>query len=299
MLDDAPKALESGDFETALAAYDKLVRVVEGSQEVAAYYMRPTVYTGRARALAGMQEYEAAIEDFKRATDINADFVPALVARGEMYLEVGAADQALPDFQKAVKAERSNLQAQFGLGKALIQLGGWQQGIGPLTRVLTADPKNAEAYRLRGSGYAGVFKFDKSIADLQEAINLNPQDYEAYFTLGVVYLRDEKYQDSVDQLGKAIETYVPKPGQEEEPYCARLFDQGRGPDRAGQGVEGPGHEESGLPGGDRRGREAAEASRQEEPVVGANPGGRALQPGCRRTHGRQAGQSDRHALRSD
>ena len=63
----------------------------------------PLAYTGRARALAGLKEYEAAIEDFKKVTDINKDYVPALVSRGEMYLEIGAADRRCPTSRRPSK----------------------------------------------------------------------------------------------------------------------------------------------------------------------------------------------------
>jgi tetratricopeptide (TPR) repeat protein len=175
-------------------------------------------YTGRGQALAGLEEYEAALQEFKLALDIEPNFTPTLIARGTMYLDLGAADQGLPDFEKAAKASRADMRAQFGLGKAYILLGGWQQGIKPLSRVIDADPENAEAYRLRGSGLAAIYKTPEAIQDLEKAISLNPEDYEAYFTLGMVYLRDEEYQKSVDQLQQAIQHYKPKPGQEEMPY---------------------------------------------------------------------------------
>lgn len=220
VMEEGNKALEDKDYEKALAAFDKLTRALERAQSVEAYAALPLAYTGRAKALVGLKEYEAAIEDFKKVTDINKDYTPALIARGEMYLDIGAADRALPDFQAAVKADRSNIKAQFGLGKAFAMLGGAQQAIGPLDNVIKADPKNAEAYRLRGSAYAG-FKMDKAMADLQEAVSLDPDDYQSYFFMGVIFLRAEDYPQAVKFFDKAIETYKPKPDQEDD-----VFEQG-------------------------------------------------------------------------
>jgi tetratricopeptide (TPR) repeat protein len=216
LLKEAEEALNAGDFPKALGIYDQMVKA--GEQKAELNQFLPLFYTGRGRALAGLQEFEAADEDFKKILDTYPDYVPTLVARGLMYLETGRAEDALADFQKAAKTDRANLQAQFGLGKSYILLGGYDQGIGPLSKVLLADPNNAESYRLRGTGYAGTLKFAKAIEDLNKAIELNPQDYEAYFTLGTVYLREENYDASVAEFAKSIENYKPKPGQEEEPF---------------------------------------------------------------------------------
>jgi tetratricopeptide (TPR) repeat protein len=215
--EEGEQAIAAKDFEKAMAAYTKLLQY--GLQDP--YNRRVAVlmgHTGRGQALAGMEDYDAAVEEFKNATDQEPTFGPTLIARGQMYLEIGAADQALTDFQAAVKGDRSNLQAQFGLGKSYILLGGAQQGIGPLSRVLAADPQNAEAYRLRGTGYAGVYKVNEAIADLQESIRINPNDHESYFTLGIVYLREEQFDKAVDQFATAIRYYKPKRGQEDIPY---------------------------------------------------------------------------------
>jgi tetratricopeptide (TPR) repeat protein len=212
-------ALTTGDWESAIAAYNKLLQF--GAQH---QYEQPGQlalligYTGRGRAMAGLQEYEAADEDFRAALEMNPQFSLALIARGNMYLDTNRADQALPDFQAAVKADRGNIDAQFGLGKAYVSLGGSQQAITPLSRVITAQPENAEAYRHRGTAYAGIFKNVEALGDLQQALALNPSDYEAHFTLGMVHLRNEDYQQSVDSFEKAIEHYKPKPGQEDLPF---------------------------------------------------------------------------------
>jgi tetratricopeptide (TPR) repeat protein len=211
------QAIAAKEYEKAFAAYSKLLQY--GSQDP---YQRAVAvlmgYTGRGQALAGMQEYDAAIEEFKLATDQSPNFVPALIARGQMFLEAGAPGDALPDFQAAAKQDRGNVQAQFGLGKSYVMLGNSQQGITPLTKVIAAEPQNAEAYRLRGTAYAGVLKVQQALADLQEAIAIDPQDYEAYYTLALVYLRDEEYDKAAEELVRSIQTFKPKPGQEDIPY---------------------------------------------------------------------------------
>jgi len=215
----ADAALKAGDFATALTAYNELANnAASGAtvQEQQGMYLVGTI--GAGKALAGLKEYESAIEEFKKVLDNDPANVPALVARGAVHIETNDFESALTDFQTAAKADRANLEVMLGLGKALVNLGRAEEAIKPLTRVIDADPSNAEALRYRGTGYAGQFKIQKAVDDLTKSIELNPDDYETYSILGMTYLRAEDFHNAVEQLAKAIEHYKPKPGQEDLPY---------------------------------------------------------------------------------
>jgi tetratricopeptide (TPR) repeat protein len=222
VLEKGQAALKEGNYPEALKAFDQLARAGESAISQEAFQVRLIGYTGRGQALAGMKEYEAALEDFKLATDLQENFVPALIARGSMYLDIQNPENypaALADFQKAIKTERGNLIAQYGFGKAAALTGNYQAAITPLTRVIEATPENAEAYRLRGISYANTYKTQEGVDDLQKAISLNPDDYEAYMALGTYYLRNEEYQSGVNQLVKAVEHYKPKDPEDEMPFA--------------------------------------------------------------------------------
>lgn len=221
VLEKGQEALKTGDFPTAYAMFDQLAKAGERGIDQQSFQVRLVGYTGRGQALVGMKEYDAAIEEFKLALDLDENFVPALLARGAMYLEVENPENypvALADFQKAIKSQRNNPLAQFGLGKALALTGNYQAAIGPLTRAIEAAPENAEAYRLRGTAYAGVFKNKESLEDLNKAIELNPSDHESYFTLAAIQSRNENYYGAIENFGKAIEHYKPKDPSDELPF---------------------------------------------------------------------------------
>ena len=210
------EALAAKEYEKALEIYTKLQQGLQQSLEHRQFL--PIAWTGLGRALAGLQEYQAAEELFRQAIEGSENFIDAYLARGEMYLDMGAPANALPDFEKAVELDRTNLRGQFGLGKTYTLGQAYPQAIGPLTRVIAVQPEHAEAYRLRGTSYVGSFQTEKGIADLQQAISINPNDHENHFMLGVAYLRDEKYSESVESFSRAISNYVPKPGEEDQPY---------------------------------------------------------------------------------
>jgi tetratricopeptide (TPR) repeat protein len=230
------KALQTGDFQTALQLFDQLAQAGDYFYNASGFnqgyeQLKLIGYTGRAQAYAGMKEYEAALDEFKAIFEANENFAPALLARGKMYLDLGIPDgygQALADYQKAVKAQRGNLNAQFGLGKVLILTNNYQAGIGPLTKVIDNAPNKdapelAEAYRLRGTGFAGTLKMPEALQDLNKSLSLNPNDYETYVALGAIDFRNEDYQGALDQFAKAIEHYKPKDPEDKLPFIQGIL----------------------------------------------------------------------------
>ena len=83
--------------------------------------------------MSGLEDSEAALADFKEALQGEPNHVPALVARGKLYLDQNANELAAADFQLALEQDRRNQDVLFGIGKAYVLLGGPQQAIKPLT----------------------------------------------------------------------------------------------------------------------------------------------------------------------
>jgi tetratricopeptide (TPR) repeat protein len=229
LLEKGEGAIKAGDYAAAITAFnqagDATLRAMQqqppAEDLLKLQNMQIAALIGRGRAMAGMKEYEAAEKDFRSILQDQPENVPALIALGNLKLELGRADDvedALDSFQKAVKKESTNSDALFGYGKALVLLNRVDEAISPLTRAVTIDPKNAEAFRYRGTAYSGLYKTKQAIDDLKHAIELNPEDYEAYFSLGVVHMRLEDYKPAVDQFIDAIKHYKPKPGDEDVPF---------------------------------------------------------------------------------
>jgi tetratricopeptide (TPR) repeat protein len=218
MFKEGEQELKDKDFQKALSTYDTLIRILK-QQGFQAQVFLPVVYTGRGQAFAGLVDPEAAKADYDEALKENSAHVPALVARGRLYFELGANDLALADFEAAKEQERQNPEVMFGLGKAYLLLGGPQQAIKPLTYAIAANDKNAEAYRLRAQAYVGVGKNDKANEDIQKALSLDPDDYENYFALATIRLREENYPEAIQAIEDSIQRYKPKDAESDQPFA--------------------------------------------------------------------------------
>lgn len=204
-------ALENKEYEAAVDAFSRAISLSD--RYASGLFAKEDVFTSRAEAEAALKEYEAADKDFGEALSREPDYVPALVGRGEMRLELGANELAMADFRQAYEHERSNPRVLFGLGKAYVLLGGGEQGNKLLTRHLAlegeTEEKRAESYRLRAQGYASVGKFEEALQDIQESLKIRPDDYETFSVLAVILYRQQNMLAAVQAMSVAIDKYVP------------------------------------------------------------------------------------------
>jgi tetratricopeptide (TPR) repeat protein len=224
LLQQGEEALQQKQYDQAVDAFSKVIAAAAANPQL--YQSLPQAYTGRARAFVALKEYEAARADFDEVLTANPwsdeNYVPALVALGQMYLDINDPAQALANFDRAAKVERANPDVLFGLGKSYVMLGAQYlpQAVKPLTKVIEAQPDNAEAHRLRGTAYGAMFKAEKAYADLNEAIRLNPEDYEAYYTLAMIQRQQKQYAEAIKNADLSISHFVPEEDAELQFYIA-------------------------------------------------------------------------------
>ena len=225
LMDAGEKAIADEDWETALASYDPLVRLIK-AQPYPNPLAEATFLTNRGRAFLGLDDLESALADFNSAVQASEDYLPARIYRGNLYLDAGQPGAALGDFQKVVELQRLNTEALFGLGKSYVLLGGPQQAIKPLTYVISASEDDeianrvrAEAYSLRAQANSGIAKFDQAHEDIEQSMSINPDNHETHFALGTIYLREEKFAEAAEAFAAAIQRYVPKDPESPEPFA--------------------------------------------------------------------------------
>ena len=150
---------------TALAALLILVVGVSGCNKLRA---RDLLNKGVAAFKGG--QYDAAIENFKNARDLDPDLLNARLylatayasqyipgAPSEQNIQMG--NQAVTEFKGVLEKDPKNLSAIDGIGSILFQMGGQPY-----------DPK----------------KFDESKTYHQKHIELKPTDPEPYYWIGVI-----------------------------------------------------------------------------------------------------------------
>ncbi|MEM6799095.1 MAG: tetratricopeptide repeat protein, partial [Planctomycetota bacterium] len=214
--------LGEGDFAAAVQTFTEAARMTSNN---------PQTLLLRAQALYGVGELEAALADVKDAIS-SGQIAPGFTGqarnlRAQIYLQLGAIDDALRDAQAAVKEDRGNPDYQRVLGKAQVLIGDSLSGEKSLSKYLSAAEAAeatdtldaAEAYRLRGQAFASMGKFPKAIADIDRSLEIDPEEHESYMTKGMIYLQDKDYKPAIDAIEQAIANYEPADPDLPVPYA--------------------------------------------------------------------------------
>lgn len=234
-LAEGDKLVEEGKFDEALTAYSKAI-------PLAGFNGVP--YAKRAAVHAKLEDYESALADYKQAVDLTNPTSPVYAdivsGRAEVFLELGAADQALLDAQQAYEADRTNPRYIFNLGKVYVLGGAADQGLKLLDRYISmAEQENPEAYRLRAQAQAALGKYDKARQDIEHSIALDPENHESHFVLGLIELQDKNHAASAKALGESIAKYKPKKGQEDLPHVQAHLLKASVHEEMGKAAESP------------------------------------------------------------
>ncbi|HEY5073321.1 MAG TPA: caspase family protein [Pyrinomonadaceae bacterium] len=159
--------------------------------------------------MADDKKWPEAIDAYKLAIRLDANYAPAYGGLGDAYFNSGNSEQALVAYKEQVRLAPNDALAQFDLGYFYNAMGRHGEAFGPLVKATSLDPNFAEAYYGIGYAYLRGADFEKSISFLKSAIRLKPDYGEAYYGLGQAYARVGKSDLANEQL-KKLNTIDPK-----------------------------------------------------------------------------------------
>jgi len=184
--------------------YDKAASVLDAALVRYQFPYHPFSYLllyDRAVADEGAEEYELAIERYKRVLEIKPNFSPAKIGIASSLNNIAVryvklpegANRSFRDYQKAIETYEEALKwdaecwyAQQGLEATLLRLGWEKDNAGDLSgailtyqRILNLNPNNVYAHNNLGIAYYKQNRFDEAIEEFNLALKLNPQFEEA------------------------------------------------------------------------------------------------------------------------
>ncbi len=191
-------ARELQDFETAIEAYGALVG------------LRPLDPANRLRLGQAYQlngEISDAIEQYERATQINADYVQARQSLANLHEQLGALDKAVHEYE--VLARLRPTPASLGeLGRLYVALERYDEAIDAYNGMLDAsDEDQDKIHILLARLYANAERYDEAIAECHKVLTTTAENgpkVEAYSILGSLYLMLDQPEDALPALTAAI-----------------------------------------------------------------------------------------------
>ena len=209
-----------GDFDTAIRNYDKAAGLSPKTIEPLYY-----IYLNRAEANKREGDYAAAISDFDRAIEINAQNYTAFVHRAEAHQKNSQYEEAINDYKKALQLYDFHLDAstspeQAGrmqqaidvrierFKDAITQVQASQKAVEDrvreLTAAVTASPNDSKAYYNRGNFYLSTRDLDNAIKDYKKVVDLDANHTYAYLGLGDAYAGQKNDAEAISAYAEAI-----------------------------------------------------------------------------------------------
>jgi tetratricopeptide (TPR) repeat protein len=184
-----------GDFNNALSDANKGIAVQDNAN---ARVQRGLIYRQ-------MGNPQAALEDYNRALQLEADNTQALTNRGNALLDLRRFQEAIDDYEKVLEAEPRNVKTRVNFAIAFSSLRNFERAEQEFATAESHDQNYAELYVNRAIMHYESRQYAKAIPDYQQYLRFHPSDHQIYNDLGVVYSILGNFQKAVESLTQAIQ----------------------------------------------------------------------------------------------
>lgn len=159
-----------------------------------AHYKRGAVYQSQS-------EFEAALRDFRSASDIDPSSLRAIESLGDANVELGRHERAIERYEAFLQLDDRNARILYKLGLAIYRVGRPKDAIKPLQQALSIDPSIGEAYYVLGLVQRDLNQLTAARKSLEEAARRSPASQTAAReALAGVYLMEGDFNKAINQL---------------------------------------------------------------------------------------------------
>ncbi|HPN64463.1 MAG TPA: tetratricopeptide repeat protein [Candidatus Goldiibacteriota bacterium] len=149
--------------------------------------------------------YQEAIENFKKAIELNPNYVQARENLKSVNKQTGIYDRAILAYRKAVQFYSEDPETYYNLGNALSYTGEYQESLKLLSRALELNPEHLLARNLMGVIYKNTGEYDKAEEVFKKALEKYPNYAEIRNNLGETLYKKGFYEEAEAELKKAVQ----------------------------------------------------------------------------------------------
>jgi predicted TPR repeat methyltransferase len=185
----------AGDFNEALAAYDKIIRLDATIGHA---------HNNRGVILQNFGRYAEALDSYERAIALDANFGDAQINRGHALRLLKRHGDALAAYEKALALNSELPHAWLGRGNVLYGLKRSDEAFDAYEKALALKPDFAEAWLGRGNVLSELKRYDEALDAYGKALALTPELADAWLGRGNVLCELNRYEEALDAHGRAL-----------------------------------------------------------------------------------------------
>ncbi len=156
-------------------------------------------------ALASRGQFDEAIVHYKKAIEIQPDFVMAHNNFGNALAGRGQFDEAIVHYKKAIEIQPDYAKAHHNFGNALAGRRQFDEAITEIRKAIEIQPDYAEAHNDLGLILAGRGQTDEAVVHYKKAIEIQPDNVGAHYNLGNALAGRGQFGEAIAHYKKAIE----------------------------------------------------------------------------------------------
>jgi tetratricopeptide (TPR) repeat protein len=161
-------------------------------------------YANRGNTYHEWKQLDLALADYDKAIALDPTDDAAYYNRGLLYSKLNRYDLERADYDKAITINPNNIYALNNRGIAYAKAAQYNLALADYNKVITIDPNNAYAYDNRGNAYFELRQYYQALADYEESIRLDPSNKSAYQNRGQIKSVFKQYGPAIADFNQAI-----------------------------------------------------------------------------------------------
>ncbi|MDB4092446.1 tetratricopeptide repeat protein [bacterium] len=164
----------------------------------------PILFNIQGTALKSLGQLDAAIEVFKKALAIEANYADAHSNMGVAFQKKGELDQAIEAYSKAISINPNYTEAYYNLGNTLTEQNNFDEAIKAYNKAIIIKSDYPDVYNNMGIALQNQGKFEEAVDAYKKALILRPDYTDVYFSMGIALQNQGDLDKAVDAYSKAL-----------------------------------------------------------------------------------------------
>ncbi len=227
LIEQGNQLADTKNFDDAFKFYERALKVNEMMESpdvknkglIKTSYKRELI--NRAKVEIENKEYDKAIENCRRALDLDDIFVEAYYHIGLAFNYKKKYDSAIENFQKAVNFDKKHVNSWNSLGLAFEAKEEYDNALKNLNKSIEIEPNFSDGWFNIGNVYKLKEEYDMAIENYTKATEVDPEFAKAWFFMGCAYFDKKDYNSAIQYIENAIKI-DPNLGQDVNPIIKNL-----------------------------------------------------------------------------
>ena len=146
-----------------------------------------TLYFARAEWFYNQLEYELAVNDLRRAIELDSNVPEYYHLLSDTYMDNYRSKEALEIMTMAADQFGDRIPTLLKLSETQYLLKQYEPSLFTVAKILTIDSEHPEAYFMMGLNFRAIDEIEKAINAFQTATELNPELVDAWLILGKLF----------------------------------------------------------------------------------------------------------------